>query len=206
MSGAAKVFGIGLSRTGTTSLTRALEHLGYKTVHYPHDPVTLAELSGGVFRLSVLDAFDAVTDITVAPYYPQLDSAYPGSKFVLTVRNIEQWLVSMAEHFDRLGPHLQQHPEMRPFTDFICAAVYGTQAFDRERMKWVYETHVQNVRSFFRGRPDNLLEVDICSGSGWAELCSFLGRPMPDMTFPFLNRGKNDRPGDNKMQGQRGGE
>ena len=193
MNSGAKVFGIGLSRTGTTSLMRALGHLGYKTIHYPHDPVTLAELSGSVYRLSVLDEFDAITDITVSPYYAQLDSAYPGSKFVLTVRNMEQWLVSMAKHFDRLVPHLKQHPEMRPFTDFICAAVYGTQTFERERMKWVYETHVQNVRSFFESRPDDLLEVDICSGVGWTELCSFLGQPVPDMTFPYLNRGKVDR-------------
>ena len=203
MRNGSKVFGIGLSRTGTTSLTRALEHLGHRTIHYPHDPVTLAELSGSVYRLSVLDEFDAVTDITVSPYYAQLDSAYPGSKFVLTVRNMDQWLVSMAKHFDRLGPHLEQHPEMRPFTDFICAAVYGTQAFERERMKWVYETHVQNVRSFFRGRPDDLLEVDICSGAGWTELCSFLGQPTPDTTFPYLNRGKVDRSeqGDNVLRG-----
>lgn len=32
-----KVFGIGLSRTGTTSLGTALNQLGIKTIHYPHD-------------------------------------------------------------------------------------------------------------------------------------------------------------------------
>jgi hypothetical protein len=104
---------------------RALEYLGYRTIHYPHDSVTLAELSGSVYRLSVLDEFEAITDITASPYYAQFDRAYPGSKFVLTVRDIEQWLVSLEKHFKRLGPHLERHPEMRPFTEFICAAVFG---------------------------------------------------------------------------------
>ena len=35
-----KVFGLGLSRTGTTSLGRALNILGIKTIHYPCDKKT----------------------------------------------------------------------------------------------------------------------------------------------------------------------
>lgn len=189
MKTSARIFGIGLSRTGTKSLTRALEHLGYRTIHYPHDPATLAELSNSVFRLTVLEAFEAVTDITATPYYAQFDREYPGSKFVLTVREIDDWLTSMEAHFDRLGPYLESHPDMRPFTDFICAAVYGTHSFHRGRMRWVYETHVGNVRRYFERRPDDLLEIDICGDAGWDQLCSFLDRPMPDMAFPFLNRG-----------------
>jgi hypothetical protein len=189
MNEGARIFGIGLSRTGTSSLTRALEHLGYRTIHYPHDPVTLAELSNSVFRLTVLDEFAAVTDITASPYYAQFDSVYPGSKFVLTVREIEQWLASMEAHFDRLGPYLDKHPDMRPFTEFICAAVYGTHRFHRDRMRWVYENHVRSVRNYFKHRPQDLLEVDICANAGWTELCSFLDRPIPHIAFPFLNRG-----------------
>ena len=45
-----KILGIGLSRTGTTSLTRALEILGLRAVHFPrrlreirrHDAATYA--------------------------------------------------------------------------------------------------------------------------------------------------------------------
>ena len=188
MDAEGRIFGIGLSRTGTTSLMRALEHVGYRTIHYPHDSVTLAELSSSVYRLSVLEEYEAVTDITVSPYYAQFDKIYPGSKFVLTVREIESWLASMEAHFERLGPHLERHSEMRPFTEFICAAVYGTHSFDEDRMRWVYETHVRNVRRFFKRRPEDLLEIDVCAGAGWTELCSFLDRPIPGFAFPFLNR------------------
>ena len=35
-----KVFGLGMSRTGTSSLCEALNHLGIRTTHYPFDPTT----------------------------------------------------------------------------------------------------------------------------------------------------------------------
>ena len=49
----AKIFGIGLSKTGTSSLSEALEILGYSTVHFPS---TLSEIA----------YYDAATDSTVA--------------------------------------------------------------------------------------------------------------------------------------------
>jgi len=42
-----KVFGIGLSRTGTYSLSKALDVLGFYTIHYPIDPTTLLALFNG---------------------------------------------------------------------------------------------------------------------------------------------------------------
>ena len=59
----AKVFGIGLSRTGTVSLTAALNVLGIDAVHYPNDAATQEELKAGRYRLSVLDRVQALTDI-----------------------------------------------------------------------------------------------------------------------------------------------
>ncbi|HEV8715109.1 MAG TPA: sulfotransferase [Candidatus Binatia bacterium] len=35
-----KIFGLGLSRTGTTSLTEALEILGFSTIHYCSGPMS----------------------------------------------------------------------------------------------------------------------------------------------------------------------
>jgi hypothetical protein len=49
-----KVFGIGLSRTGTHSLTGALHALGFDTVHYPTDRATLETLARGDVRFPLL--------------------------------------------------------------------------------------------------------------------------------------------------------
>ena len=88
-----KIFGLGLSKTGTGSLNRALELLGYKSFHYPYDDLTFHELVTGQYHLTLLETYDAITDITSIPYYRQLDRAYD-SKFILTIRDKEDWLQS----------------------------------------------------------------------------------------------------------------
>jgi len=45
-----KVFGLGLSKTGTSSLGQALNMLGVKTIDYPHDEKTYEELTGGKYK------------------------------------------------------------------------------------------------------------------------------------------------------------
>ena len=86
-----KVIGVGLGHTGTRSLNRALIMLGIPSRHWPHDRQTYHELANGVYRLSILEKYDAVTDITLAPFYAQLDKEYPGSKFILTIRDKKDW-------------------------------------------------------------------------------------------------------------------
>ena len=73
-----KVFGLGLSRTGTTSLGTALNQLGINTIHYPHDAVTQRELELRSGVLSILNKYQGIVDISVVPFYHQLDRAYPG--------------------------------------------------------------------------------------------------------------------------------
>lgn len=185
-----KVFGIGLSRTGTTSLTDALNLLGVRTMHYPHDDQTFAELARGNYRLSVLSEYQGVTDTPVAPFYAQLDRAWPGSKFILTVRAKTQWLQSAEAHWSLLKQHGKMADDQRfqAFADFISACVYGTIYFSAERFSYVYDVHVQNVRAYFADRPEDLLVLDITSGEGWGKLCAFLGLPVPDQDFPYVNR------------------
>jgi hypothetical protein len=171
MSG--KIFGIGLSKTGTTSLNEALVQLGLNSKHYPQ----FRELFAGDFRC--LEKYDAVTDIPVAPYYAQLDEAFPGSKFILTVRSLDDWLASMERW---LVPQ-------RRANDFMIQmrlAMYGVTAFHRGRLKYVYERHVREVEDYFRRRPQDLLVLDICAGEGWEKLCAFLEKPVPAGNFPFV--------------------
>jgi hypothetical protein len=182
-----KVFGIGLSKTGTTSLGLALKRLGIKTIDYPHDPTTLRELEQGNFRLSVLEQYQAVTDTPVAIYYAQLDKLFPGSRFILTVREKDSWLRSVEEHWKFSEEWAQRHLPFRRFTYFIHAAVYGTYAFERERFSFVYDQHVHNVIEYFRDRPEDLLVLDVCRGDGYGKLCRFLGFPVVDEPFPRAN-------------------
>ena len=181
-----KLFGIGLSRTGTKSLTRALNALGYVMVHYPTDPITYQELSGGNYDLTLLKHIDGIADITVSPFYPQLDQLYPNSKFILTVRDQESWLRSLERHWEGkpIYDNIPDQADVLRMKRFLRAAVYGTFRFSPERLAYVQTLHDQLVLNYFKDRPDKLLVMDIAAGDGWEKLCAFLGKPIPDAPFP----------------------
>ena len=182
--GFGKVFGIGLSKTGTTSLYAALHRLAVRAATYRH--LKAAGLRGwfvGDFSEDHLAPWDAVTDLPIATYFPDLDRRYPGSKFVLTVREIESWLDSARRHWSR------RPNRTKGFGRKVRMATYGISGFDAGRFRHVYEAHERNVRWHFRDRPDDLLVMDLGAGDGWAELCRFLGRDAPDEPFPNVQPG-----------------
>jgi hypothetical protein len=166
-----KVFGLGVCKTGTTSLHHALEKLGFRSVHYPVKP----ELLQG--RFDCFEDFDAYGDSPVVAYYPEIDLAYPGSKFILTVREVDAWLGSMKRLLD-----LER--TLKPFAWHMLSVVYGVHQFHEARLRRVYERHVREVQAYFSARPDDLLVLNITSGEGWEKLCPFLERPLPRAPFP----------------------
>lgn len=174
-----KVFGIGLNKTGTTTLAECFRHLGFR-----HASVNL-ELTRCVRRgdldpvFACADRFDSFEDWPWPLIYRQLDERYPGAKFVLTIRvDSEAWLNSIKKHARAMGP-----------TEFREVA-YGHAMPEGHEAEYlaVYERHNREVRDYFRDRPADLLEVCWETGSGWRELCGFLGRDIPDVPFPHANR------------------
>jgi len=175
-----KIFGLGLSKTGTTSLHHAFKELGFVSKHFPKVP----ELFTGQFRC--LDKYDAACDVSIVPYYPQLDAAYPDSKFILTVRNVDDWLRSMESWW---------RAERKPSEYMIQVrlAVYGVHTFHPGRLKYVYERHTADVEQYFAERPGDLLKLNICAGEGWEKLCPFLGKPVRGTNFPFVVPGSRPK-------------
>jgi len=176
------IFGIGLSKTGTTSLFAALAELGYRAATYRHmRRLGLEDWWQGRFETDYLAHYDAATDLPLATFYVQLDERYPGSKFILTVRDIESWIASAAKHFAE-----------EPASDFgrdVRLATYGSVGFHEGRFRRVYAEHVRCVQEYFADRPDSLLTVDVIGGEGWEKLCPFLGRARPEAPFPHVQPG-----------------
>ena len=187
-----KVFGLGLSKTGTSTLTEALNIVGVRTIHYPSDDLTFDQLKRGDYRLSVLRDYQGVTDTPVAPHFAHFDRAWPGSKFILTIRDKASWLRSAEAHWRVLKEKglYAKDERFQSFTDFVSACVYGCVYFNADRFSYAYDMHVRNVGEHFADRPDQLLVLDICGGkAGWTELCDFLGLPVPEnIPFPHAYR------------------
>jgi Sulfotransferase domain len=194
-----KIFGIGLSRTGTSSLTLALEYLGFKAVHFPCDETTQRELLAFVSSpkeelwLSILDKYDALTDTPVCCAYKALDKAYSHSRFILTIREKQSWLESCrtlwARRRHRMVTGIPDVP-FRQFITFVNETVYSTDEFDERIFSSVYDNHAAEVMRHFRDRPRDLLIFDICSGESWDKLSDFLDIkrtilcPFPHQQYP----------------------
>lgn len=163
-----KIFGIGLAKTGTTSLNDALAVLGISSLGCPDS-------------ISAVRRFDAATDGIVAGRFEELDRAFPGSKFIYTVRDRESWVRSYARHHRRKEPSLEGHEE-------LTRSLYGTTGTEEDVLLDAYDRHERHVLEYFRDRPDDLLIMDICAGSvDWKPLCEFLGKSVPDEPFPSSN-------------------
>jgi len=166
-----KIFGIGLSKTGTTTLTQALEILGYSAVHFPRS-------------FKEIEFCDAATDAPVADIFTVLDAKFPGSKFIYTVRDREQWLRSCEKYYSVR----KRRPDDLALE--LRRKIYGKAEFDRDLFAAGYENHHQHVMAYFADRPDDLLVLDICGkDAGWPPLCAFLGKPVPATPFPVANKG-----------------
>lgn len=203
-----KVFGIGLSKTGTTSLNKALKLLGYRALHWPRDPVTQSEVyqffatGEASIQLSVLNDYDALTDTPACYLYQALDKAYPGSKFILTSREKQGWLRSYQDHWHRyLSSSYRAGPEsvLAHYTRFLNERF--SQSADPAVLSPAYDRHTAEVIEYFKERPHDLLVLDICGGEGWSKLAPFLGMPMPEIPFPWKNRTpQQEEPGEGKRE------
>jgi hypothetical protein len=166
-----RCWGIGLARTGTSSLCQAFRLLGYSNVL--HNP-----------GFEALASADAGADNGVVLFYKYLDYKFPGSKFILTIRDLNSWLKSMKYIYDQFP--IQSLDEDTSIMRRML--IYETTVFACDTLVDAFERHHRDVRRYFEQRTDDLLEMNIIAGDGWSKLCPFLGLPIPSVAFPHLNR------------------
>ena len=206
-----KVLGVGLSKTGTSSLHRASQILGYSALH--HDTERLTEIVNGTGQnpdFRVYDDIDAVTDIPAAYFFRELLAAYPDARAILTVRNIDAWWQSIHYHWTVRYP-LRKKPVWArlfdvargqgwpvggytPYDRFRIALrcqVYGSAQANEFLYRKKYREHNDLVRCLVD--PSRLLVMDITAGDGWEVLCPFLQQPVPDVPFPHEHKSHHDK-------------
>ena len=105
--------------------------------------------------LSGLDpSMDAFSDIgLLATHFDLLDEQYPGSRFVLSVRPLEDWIDSRRRHVER-------NIARRHAGDYDGTFVVVDE--DLWRQQW--HRQVGRARRYFEGRRD-FLEMDLTAGA-----------------------------------------
>jgi hypothetical protein len=193
-----KVFVIGLSKTGTTSIGDALARLCFSRLGWEDIRSRFlfrSYLKGDISPfVSLTHYYDAFEDLPWALVYQDMARIYPDAKFILTLRGKdEDWLTSIKGHTARRAwiGH-----------DFV----YGASHADGHEESYLeaYRNHTASVRKFFgdNGNQTRLLEW-VIDGKGmsekaeaekWGVLLNFL--EMEDSEeireelgeFPWTNR------------------
>lgn len=197
-----KIFVIGRNKTGTTSIAKALRDLGFRMGDQRRGELLLHEWARRDFRklVRLCRTAQAFQD---APFsYPftfqALDAAFPGSKFVLSVRSSsQQWYRSVVRYHSKLfgkggiptADDLRNADYCyRGFMYEMVRLVYGTKPddlYDEATLIDHYEWHNRSVMEYFRGRERDLLVLDVAQEGAHRRLCEFVGRSCDKEEFPW---------------------
>ena len=149
-----KIFIIGLPKTGTTSMARWFNDVGYN--HRPwlrsYDLGLLA-LIDKEFLYREADKFDSFDDMPWCKYYQYLAEHYPNAKFILTLRKDEfTWWDSFYNHALRAGPNE------------VDALWYEGVPIIEENSEYfinLYLQHRKLVNDYFRSQPHRIIEYKV---------------------------------------------
>lgn len=189
-------FEIGFGRTGTRSLLRAMEALGFSTwtgsrkkSKATYDDM-YDKVWDGQFDWDAIQQFDYIGSVAM-PFYVPLAVEYPDNKFILTRRNERQWFVSQRLRA-KINPPKKDIPGHRVF---LRMAMFGCPIFNRDQWLERYKQHNANVIDYFASQPDRLLVLDVESSNEekWEKLEAFTGRQRPtDTPWPWIRRHQKD--------------
>jgi len=200
-----KIFCVGMNKTGTESTKAALIELGFHFAPQLPGERMLKEWAERRFEKLINFCYDyqCFKDIPFSwPYTFQiLDTHYPNSKFILTIRdNSEVWFESIKRFHGQLFSQGQT-----PSWEDLESASYVYKSWMAEANKYifqadeyglyaqsryieVYEFHNQMVREYFRYRSDALLVINTASEGSYDQLCKFLDVSPVRTKFPHLNK------------------
>jgi len=198
-----QVYSIGL-RDGSNSLKSALSQLGYGRTYsmgyavqyYSHMRDWTRQAAGE--RAVDFNKFFASWEVSKAHpamFYPEeMLAAFPRVKVILLQREDDAWFDSYCRYYRAiswLGTRLWFLPR--------CRAIH--RLFSRSTFAFLGEGHEHNRDNVIRARkdlyarvralvpPEQLLEFNV--QQGWAPLCRFLHKPVPEAPFPWTNKKKN---------------
>ncbi len=206
-----KVIGAGFPRTGTNSLKKSLELIGYgKAYHFKellnnpdslHYWTTLRDTKDTDWD-ALYDGYQSSVDFPCFPWYQEHLNKYPDAKVILSTRAFEGWYESVKKTIYVAGPkttlqgiklkirlltdsRLRKVMKCRMFVKhYLWKVLFQGRFDDKEFVRTIWEAHHKEVKAFVP--KEQLLIYDL--NEGWAPLCNFLGVDLPSEPLPHLNK------------------
>lgn len=208
---ALQVIGVGWGRTGTLSLKHALEALGFGPCYHmseffrkpEHLEYWQAAADGQQVNWDELFAgYGSAVDYPTSQYWQSLRQYYPDAKFVLTMRDADDWYESVKSTLYSAEPDLwgklriltrlpfsKRKRQLLKAFKFVNHTIWENDFAGHFETKThaikKYQEHIDRAKTLIN--QEQLLLYDI--ESGWSPLCEFLQVTEPkEMPFPHLNK------------------
>ena len=200
-----KIFCIGNNKTGTTSIKKAFEDLGYIVGIQREAEKLMKYYIKGDFKpiIKYCRTAQVFQDVPFScpDTYRHLDDAFPGSKFILTVRDsAEQWYNSLVRfHSKKFGKGKMPTKEDfqnanyvwqgHPWEVFSCR--YKTpedDLYNKEMMINYYNNYNREIIKYFADRSDDFIVINVGESGSYQKLIRFLGIESPYQEFPWENK------------------
>ncbi|CAI6013947.1 unnamed protein product [Clonostachys chloroleuca] len=214
-AGGIKIINASLFRMGTKSMAEAYTILGYRTHHAIDDPVTVPwglieeaaegkwpDVPGARARRpftrsdwgAIWGSYDVVTDVA-SPFTMDLAQTYPDAIFVVVQRDFDSWWYSFKSEVLGWCFFRGAQPLVTIFSIFglrsgnalrkCFLGFFNAKSLEeiKSNARGAYDRYFDDVRRLIpeERRLEHKLEA------GWAPLCAFLGKEIPDVPFPRLN-------------------
>lgn len=178
-----QVFVVSLPRTGTTSMCKMLNVLGYKAKHVP----------SCFYEKWVKEGYNAFADTPcfTPTFIKERSITNPNSKFIYLDKSVDAWIdsfesVKLHESYNKLLNI--KNPELLNVVNINEILAYGevfgfNGIYDKDHFKAMSILHKRNVESLLP--KDQLLHYDFTMG--WEPLCKFLKKEVPLVEMPRLN-------------------
>ena len=199
-----KIFCIGANKTGTTSLEMVFLNLGLTVGDQEPAEMLFHDWVKQDFRriIKYCHTAQAFQDLPFSLHgtFKVLDDAFPKSRFILTIRNnADQWYQSLLRfHSNMIGKNrVPTIDDLREFNyrypGFVLDVLkysYGAEKstlYHKETYQKYYEDHNSQVKKHFKGRPDDLLVLNVSEPDAMERLMKFLGYPYTGQKMLHLN-------------------
>jgi len=201
-----KVFCIGLNKTGTTSLKKAMMDLNFLVGDQRDAELLFDDWVKRDFRSLIkyckTAAFFQDSPFSLPYTFIAMDQAYPGSKFILTVRdNPEQWYNSLINYHSKLWGNGNVPPtseDLKNATYIYKGSAYhhrmhvhnvtDDEPYKKDVLLEYYVTHNKVVEDYFRFRQNNLLILNVSHKDAYKKLTNFLNVKTNKTEFPWENK------------------
>ena len=199
-----KIICVGQAKTGTKTLKRIFEQLGKKTSGDPlcflknnSDYITINDVHIDTdnffnnigYLHKNLEMFDFFHDVPYSFNYELIDKQYPDSKFILTIRDEEEWFKSLF--------YYQLLPNAITFS--ILNIVFHHEIIleeHKEEVIGLYRKYNNDVITYFKDTPEKLLIINLCDKNEnklmiIQKICDFTNLITPNnFVFPHENSQK----------------